>query len=438
MAVLAGDNARTHKAQHTALKQYGSPARIGPNLLVTDDADLVRHMNAPGSKWTRSGWYAGMRMDPRTDSVFSTRDEKVHADLKAREAGGYNGRDIDTLESDVDARIMDLVDLINVKYHKTPMDLAEITRFFTLDVLSTIAFGGPFGFMAENKDLWDYNKESSNFLLILNLVLNHKFFRWIFFQPWFQAAAGPKDTDKKGMGPMLGVARKAVAERYGPDRKVKKDMLGHFVEKGLSQVQCEVEAELQIVAGSDSTTTVLRSTLFLLMANPVAYNKLRDEIDSNVGVISFPVVKYNEAQKLPYLSAVIWEGLRMYSPLFGLKGKCSPPGGETVKGVYYPEGLEMSICNEALCRNPDVFGEDAEIFRPERWIEADDDTRKKYTRVVDAIFGSGRFLCLGRHIAMMEVHKTFVEVSSAAVLTELPCSNSHSSFEDLTGPLSTA
>lgn len=50
--------------------------------------ELVRHMNAPNSQWRRSGWYDAMRMDPRLDSVFSTRDEKVHTELKAKEAGG--------------------------------------------------------------------------------------------------------------------------------------------------------------------------------------------------------------------------------------------------------------------------------------------------------------------------------------------------------------
>lgn len=68
----------------------GSPARIGHDLLVTDDAELIRHMNAPGSRWTRSGWYDAMRMDPRQDSVFSTRNEKLHAELKAKEAGGVS------------------------------------------------------------------------------------------------------------------------------------------------------------------------------------------------------------------------------------------------------------------------------------------------------------------------------------------------------------
>jgi len=66
----------------------GSPVRIGPNLLVHNDPDIVRHLNAPGSRWRRSEWYEAMKLDPRTDTVFSTRDEKVHADLKAKEAGG--------------------------------------------------------------------------------------------------------------------------------------------------------------------------------------------------------------------------------------------------------------------------------------------------------------------------------------------------------------
>jgi cytochrome P450 len=266
--------------------------------------------------------------------------------------------------------------------------------------------------MAANDDLWEYGKEGENFLLILALVLNFKFFRWIFFQPWFQALAGPKPTDKKGMGPLVGFARRAVSERFGPDRKVKKDMLGHFVEKGLSELQCEVEAELQILAGSDSTTTVLRCTLLLLTSTPAAYARLRAEVDeaAQSGSISSPI-KYSEALKLPYLAACLWEGMRMYPPLFGLKGKYSPAGGENVNGVFYPEGIEMSICDEAMCRREDIFGPDSHIFRPDRWMEADEETRKRYTRVVDSIFGTGRFQCLGKHIAMMELHKTFVEVS---------------------------
>jgi cytochrome P450 len=218
----------------------------------------------------------------------------------------YNGRDIDNLEGDIDARIADMLRLIHTTYVGRVMDISHITRFFTLDVLSTIAFGRPFGFMASNSDLWDYDKSTSSMMLMLEWVVNHPSFTWLVQTPVMQALASPKVTDKTGIGPVLGFARDAVAERFGPKPMVKRDMLGHFVSKGLAQLQCEAESHLQIVAGSDSTTTVLRSTLFLLVGTPVSYAKLRAEIDNAVrdGLASFPTMTFQETQKLPYLQAV--------------------------------------------------------------------------------------------------------------------------------------
>lgn len=306
-----------------------------------------------------------------------------------------------------------MINLIRSKYSNTVVDMASIARYFTLDVLSTVAFGKSFGFMAANADLWDYGKLTAAGMQIMEMVANHPTVRWIFQSTLLQLLAAPKPSDAKGMGPVLGFARKAVAERFGPDAKVKKDMLGHFINKGLSQVRCEVEANLQIVAGSDSTTTVLRSALYLLAGTPVAYTKVRAEIDlaTSTGALSSPVATYAEAQKLPYLTACLWEALRMYPPLFGLKTKLAPVGGDTVKGIHYPEGTEVGICDDAVCRNPLIFGADAHLFRPDRWILADHETRVKYQQTVNVVFGSGRFVCLGRHIAMMELHKALVEVS---------------------------
>lgn len=314
------------------------------------------------------------------------------------------------------------------------MDFASIARFFTLDVLSTIAFGRPFGFMSANRDLWEYNKSTSSNMFLLELVINHFSFRWLFSSWPVQALGAPKTTDKQGMGPMLAFARKAVEERFGPKPIAKQDMLGHFINKGLTQVQCEAEANLQIIAGSDSTTTILQSTVFLLVGSPFAYNRLREELDG-AAELTPATIKYSETLKLPYLQAVIWEGLRLFPPLFGLKAKIAPPGGDTIKGIYYPEGTEMSICDDALCRNTEIFGSDARLFRPERWIEADADKKIKYRQTVDSVFGSGRFQCLGRHIAMMELHKAIAEVRTNASLANrfTMLTQSLSSCESSTG-----
>jgi cytochrome P450 len=295
--------------------------------------------------------------------------------------------------------------------------MASISRYFTLDVLSTVAFGRPFGFMSANADLWSYDATVSQFQLALELVVNHASVRWLYGTRLVQWLAAPKVSDKSGIGPVLGFARQAVAERFGPNAKVKRDMLGHFVGKGLSQAQCEAEAFLQIIAGSDSTTTVLRSTMYLVVGTPDAYRKLQAEIRDadQCERISYPVALYDEAQRLPYLNACIFEGLRLYPPLFGLKIKQAPPGGETVNGIYFPEGTEIGLCDDAMCRNPAIFGADAHLFRPDRWLEVDAETKTKYRQIVDTVFGSGRFKCLGRHIAMMELHKALIEVSPGRI-----------------------
>jgi cytochrome P450 len=65
--------------------------------------------------------------------------------------------------------------------------------------------------------------------------------------------------------------------------------------------------------------------------------------------------------------------------------------------------------------NRTVYGEDAEVFRPERWF-VDENTvegKELYTKMIktnDMIFGYGRWVCLGKNIAMIEIHKCIFEL----------------------------
>ncbi|KIW26193.1 uncharacterized protein PV07_09307 [Cladophialophora immunda] len=405
-------NARMPTAQKEALRKYGSPARIGPSLLVTDDPELLRHMSAPRSKWTRSSWYDGMKLDPRVNNIFSERDERRHAEMRSKMIGAYSGKEVDTLESDIDENLQRLLALIKHEYNGKPLDMSLLASFFTLDVLSQIAFGDAFGFLTANQDLYNFNKIANQFFKVIELIVNHDTLRKFIQSKPMQKLLAPKGTDEFGQGRVIGIAQKAVAERYQPNAKVKRDMLGHFIAKGLSQTQAEAESHLQIIAGSDSTSSALRITMMMLTGNPTVYRKLVDEIDTAVadGKISYPIVRYSEAAELEYLSACIWEGIRLFPPLFGLQSKLAPPEGETINGVFYPPGTEVAFCCEGVGRRTDVFGEDADLYRPDRWLHPDPEVRAKYLRTAELMFGSGRFACLGKNIAMMELHKAFVEL----------------------------
>lgn len=162
-------------------------------------------------------------------------------------------------------------------------------------------------------------------------------------------------------------------------------------------------------------------TLLLLASNPVAYTKLQSEIDNGIreGKISSPI-KDVESRQLPYLQAVIKEGLRAFPVVTATFFKRVPKGGDTISGFYVPEGTEVGHNVFGIMRAKKYWGEDADVFRPERWLEADPATFEMMTGVLEVLWGAGRYKCLGRTIAQMELNKVFVEVRGFRVPFLLP------------------
>jgi cytochrome P450 len=150
-----------------------------------------------------------------------------------------------------------------------------------------------------------------------------------------------------------------------------------------------------------------------IMTSPLVYARLQAEIDeaARTGKISSPIVQESEARELPYLQAVIHEGLRVSPPSGGLLSKVVPPEGDTINGVFVPGGAEIASNTWSVVRDPDVFGQEPEFFSPERWLGISEDQYAKMARVVDLIFGHGKYKCLGRTVAWIELNKVFVEVS---------------------------
>lgn len=68
---------------------------------------------------------------------------------------------------------------------------------------------------------------------------------------------------------------------------------------------------------------------------------------------------------------MIKETLRLYTPNCPPLERVVPPEGLETSGHFIPAGTVVSICSHAAHRDISIYGDDAEAFRPERWIEAD-------------------------------------------------------------------
>lgn len=64
-----------------------------------------------------------------------------------------------------------------------------------------------------------------------------------------------------------------------------------------------------------------------------------------------------------------------------------------------------------MMRSTESFGHDSDIFRPERFLEADVKSRSAMERIVELSFGTGRWMCAGKPLAFMELNKVYFEVS---------------------------
>ena len=125
--------------------------------------------------------------------------------------------------------------------------------------------------------------------------------------------------------------------------------------------------------------------------------------------LSSPITD-SEARKLPYVQAVIKEGLRIFPPITSFISKTAPATGDTVKNVHIPPGTTIGWSAFVVLRSEEIWGLDANFFRPERWLEGSPAERQRKEQEVEMCFGYGKYQCLGKNIAYIELKKIYVEV----------------------------
>ncbi|KAI9794982.1 MAG: Cytochrome P450 monooxygenase orf9 [Peltula sp. TS41687] len=162
----------------------------------------------------------------------------------------------------------------------------------------------------------------------------------------------------------------------------------------ISREEMTAHASTLIIAGGETVYTFLAAVTYYLLATPETYNKLRDEIRGRYN--SYDEIDATKAQQLPYLAAVINEGLRIYPP--GSQGFPRISPGAVVDGYYVPPNTELYTSAWTITHDPRYFHEPYK-FKPERWTQPD------CTDTLEASqpFSLGPRGCLGRNFAMLEI-----------------------------------
>lgn len=168
-----------------------------------------------------------------------------------------------------------------------------------------------------------------------------------------------------------------------------------------------------LLAGRDTTACLLAWTFRLLVRHPTVLKKLREETDKSVG--RTPECHRDDLQKMPYLTNILKETLRLFPPVpvnsrTALRTTILPTGGgkDRKAPVLVHKGAAVAYSVYALHRRFDLYGDDAEDFRPERWEEQlglfADETTAKWGYLP---FNGGPRICLGSKCAQACYNYTY-------------------------------
>lgn len=153
-----------------------------------------------------------------------------------------------------------------------------------------------------------------------------------------------------------------------------------------------------LLAGRDTTASFLSNIWFMLSKRPEILARLREEVD----VLDGEIPSLEQLKNMKYLRALLNESLRLY-PIVphnsrkALEDTFLPLGGgkDGASPVFVPKGQFVAWSLYAMHRRKDLYGEDADLFKPERWLDQKD---RKGLRVGWEFlpFNGGQRICIGR------------------------------------------
>ena len=120
-------------------------------------------------------------------------------------------------------------------------------------------------------------------------------------------------------------------------------------------------------------------------------------------------IKWVEGMKMRYVQACIKEALRIHPPLGQMLLRNVPEGGTTICGRDIASGTVVGCNAWTVHRDKSFYGEDADCYRPERWIDSSPEHIQKMENLTLA-FGGGPRVCIGKNIALLEITKTIPEL----------------------------
>lgn len=378
-------------------ERYGDVVRIAPDELSYNVGEAWKDIYGirPGlPQHEKDGKF--YTFDPSLPPSIIGADGPTHSRFRRLLAHAFSEKAM----RQQDPTIKNYVDLLIQRLHENckdgavPLNMVSWYNWTTFDIIGDLAFGESFDCLA-NSDYHPWVK-----LIFDSLKAGA-------FQQVLNRYSFIKSLLRRFMQKSLFVKRKAHLDLV--EQKVEKrvsettdriDFASCFLKPGdeLQFQELVSNSSVLIIAGSETTATLLSGVTYHLLRSSASLKKLVDEVRG--AFKSEDEINVTTVQRLKYMLAVLDEGFRMYPPVpIGLPRRTGPTG-DTICGKWVPPNTTVSVNQWATNQSSKNFAL-PQLFIPERFL--DDPRFASDDKSALQPFSVGPRNCLGRNLAYVEM-----------------------------------
>ncbi|KAF3763682.1 cytochrome P450 [Cryphonectria parasitica EP155] len=376
---------------------YGPVVRFGPTDLSYASAQAWQDIHGP--KVTEKAQEFFPQPVNNTLSILTT-DQECHTRYRRLFAPAFSERALKQQQH----LFKKYVDLLMYKISEVgndgnePVEMTQLLNFTTFDVMAELCFGQNLDLLANN----EYSPwvraifESLKMLPFVSVICYYPVLNTIFTR--FE----PKWVTKQRVAHCRHSAERVDKRlEMGSDQPDVWNLVMEASEKGkgLTIEEMHSNSEIFMLAGSETTATLLSGAIYYLLCDQKRLNMLVEEVRSSFHHLDD--INFDSLANLKYLNACLKEALRVYPPVPIGSPRLVLPGGSVICGKWVPADTRVSVHHWSTYHSEANF-KDADKYIPERWL-GEDPNYDNDDFASHQPFGFGPRNCLGQNMAKCEM-----------------------------------
>ncbi|OKL60424.1 hypothetical protein UA08_03974 [Talaromyces atroroseus] len=388
----------------------GPIVRINPHELHIRDSEFYEQLYAPAAK-KRDKYKTWVILSGTPDASFSTVSHSHHRVRRNALNPFFSRQAVQRMQPLILEKVERLASRLSEAAHSQRVVRLDVAFMaLTMDIICHYAFGESYNYLAHD----DFHVEWKN--SVISALENGIFLRNF---PWALPLLKsiPYSVLKVLQPNAASLAEWANVVKQKVDNLLQENAKGNKSSGTIFQAMLDSnlppeekstarlidEGQSVVGAGSETTAGTLSVILFHLLQDKGLFYKLRQELASRPSKGSSLL---QDLEKLPYLTAIIYEGLRLN---VGVMSRSPRIAHEIVQyhDWQIPPGTPVSESVYFVHQDPKIFPEPKK-FRPERWIEAQQNGLRLDRYMV--CFSKGSRSCLGINLAYAELYLTLAKI----------------------------